>query len=302
MKLVDMRKWFAFICVFCLLIGSCKKQQDNAANQKPDPDKETIATQTDSPEADSNKTAAEGPVQAKDKGAGQTEAVADDTEEAATADARSNTGGTVESIAVPEGYVPLELDLPRAVFEGTPQDLAKIPNIEPISNKPRPLFYVPQSVSNVAAGKEVAGSDDESLVWGEYSQITDGDKEAVEGSYIEMSDGLQWVQVDLGAKHEIYAVLVWHYHQKAQVYEDVVVQLSNDKDFAGEVNTIYNNDHDNSAGLGIGKDMHYVETNQGRLIAAHGHTARFVRLYSNGNNANPYNHYIEVEVYGKPVK
>ena len=29
--------------------------------------------------------------------------------------------------------------------------------------------------------------------------------------------------------------------------------------------------------------------------------ARYVRLYSNGNTANDLNHYVEVEVFGKPA-
>jgi hypothetical protein len=65
---------------------------------------------------------------------------------------------------------------------------------------------------------------------------------------------------------------------------------------------VFNNDLDNSAGLGVGKDLHYIETNEGKLIDAKGVKARYVRLYSNGNSGNDLNHYIEVEVYGKPVK
>jgi len=53
-----------------------------------------------------------------------------------------------------------------------------------------------------------------------------------------------------------------------------------------------------------GKARHYTETNEGKLIdvLARGIKARYVRLYSNGNTSNDLNHYIEVEVYGKPVK
>ena len=65
------------------------------------------------------------------------------------------------------------------------------------------------------------------------------------------------------------------------------------------VQTVFNNDHDNSAGLGIGSDMHYVETSEGKLIDAKGVRGRYVRLYSGGNSNNDLNHYIEVEVYGK---
>jgi hypothetical protein len=68
------------------------------------------------------------------------------------------------------------------------------------------------------------------------------------------------------------------------------------------VRTLFNNDADNSAGLGGGTDMNYIETNKGELINAKGVKARYVRLYSNGNNSNDLNHYIEVEVYGKPVE
>ena len=48
--------------------------------------------------------------------------------------------------------------------------------------------------------------------------------------------------------------------------------------------------------------MHYVETAEGKLIDAKGVQGRYVRLYSKGNNNNDLNHYIEVEVYGKPVQ
>jgi hypothetical protein len=65
---------------------------------------------------------------------------------------------------------------------------------------------------------------------------------------------------------------------------------------------VFNNDIDNSLALGKGNDMHYVETNEGKLIDAKGQKARYVRLWSNGNNAEDFNHYTEVEVYGKPAE
>lgn len=45
-----------------------------------------------------------------------------------------------------------------------------------------------------------------------------------------------------------------------------------------------------------------LETKSPRPIDAKGATARYVRLYSNGNSTNSGNHYIEVEVYGKPLR
>jgi hypothetical protein len=77
------------------------------------------------------------------------------------------------------------------------------------------------------------------------------------------------------------------------------VQTADDADFITNVQTVFNNDIDNSAGLGIGKDMHYIETSEGKLIDAKGVKGRYVRLYSNGSNANDLNNYIEVEVWGK---
>jgi hypothetical protein len=109
------------------------------------------------------------------------------------------------------------------------------------------------------------------------------------------------VQVDLGAVCDIYAIALWHYHSQARVYKDVVVQVADDADFITNVRTVFNNDHDGSAGLGVGQDKEYIETNLGRPIDAKGVKARYVRLYSDGNTSNDMNHYIEVEVYGKPA-
>jgi hypothetical protein len=66
------------------------------------------------------------------------------------------------------------------------------------------------------------------------------------------------------------------------------------------VTTLFNNDHDNTAGFGAGKDMAYVETSEGKLIDAKGVKARYVRLSSNGNTTSELNHYVEVEVFGQP--
>ena len=83
----------------------------------------------------------------------------------------------------------------------------------------------------------------------------------------------------------------------------MVVQAADDPDFITNVRTLFNNDDDNSAGLGLGKDMHYTETNEGKLIdTMPGVRAQYVRLYSNGNTSNDLNHYIEAGVYGKPVE
>jgi len=186
------------------------------------------------------------------------------------------------------------------MFVGTPQNM-NVPNLEKPLGKLRDPFLAPAGTKNVALDKPVASTDEEPVI-GEIDQITDGDKEAADGSYVELGPFLQHVTIDLGAPHTIYAIVVWHFHKQPRVYFDVIVQVADDANFVKNVKTVYNNDIDNSAGLGVGTDKHYVETMEGRLIDTKGIQGRYVRCYSNGNNNNDLNHYIEVEVYGIPVK
>jgi hypothetical protein len=194
---------------------------------------------------------------------------------------------------------PLDIKLPRPMFIGTEKPI-RVSHLRKFTINDRPPFLAPAGTKNIALGKPIFSSDEEPII-GEIEMITDGDKEAADGSYVELGPSLQHITIDLEALHEIYAIAVWHFHKEPQVYFDVVVQTAEDYDFATNFRTLFNNDIDNSAGLGLGTDMHYVETNKGELIEAKGVKARYVRLYSNGNNNNDLNHYIEVEVYGKPA-
>jgi len=197
--------------------------------------------------------------------------------------------------------VPLDIKLPRPMFVGTPQNIRGVTNLEKPLGRDRDPFYAPAGTRNVALGKPVTSSPDEEPIIGNIEMVTDGDKEATDGSYVELGPFRQSITIDLGAQFNIYAILFWHYHQQPQVYFDVVVQVADDPDFITNVRTLFNNDDDNSSGLGIGSDMHYVETAEGKLIDAKGVQARYVRLYSNGNSSNELNHYIEVEVFGAPI-
>ncbi|MEE9165989.1 MAG: hypothetical protein V3U24_00785 [Candidatus Neomarinimicrobiota bacterium] len=194
---------------------------------------------------------------------------------------------------------PLDIELPKPMFIGTPQDM-RVPKLEKPLGKPRPPFYAPSGTRNVALGRPVDSSDREPII-GELELCTDGDKKGTEGSYVELGPFLQHITIDLGAPHDIYAVLLWHFHKNPRVYFDVVIQVADDPEFDTNVKTLFNNDHDNSSGLGTGQDLHYVETAEGKLIDAKGVKAQYVRLYSNGNTGNDLNHYVEVEIYGKPV-
>lgn len=203
-------------------------------------------------------------------------------------------------VAAQEKMEPIPIELPKPMFEGTPQNLS-VPNLEKPLGRARDPFLAPAGVTNVALNKPVTSSDMEPII-GDLEQATDGDKKGAEGSFVELGPGVQYLQVDLEAPQEIYAILFWHFHKTARAYLDVVVQVADDADFTKNVRTLFNNDHDNSAGLGAGKDMNYVETSEGKLVDAKGVVARYVRLYSNGNNANDLNHYVEVEVFGRPAK
>ena len=195
---------------------------------------------------------------------------------------------------------PLPIQLPKPMFEGTPQNLA-VPNLQKPLGRPRDPFLAPVGVTNVAKGKKVASSDELPII-GEVEQVSDGDKKGADGSYVELGPGVQHVTLDLGAAHEVFAVLFWHFHKTPRVYLDVVVQVADDAAFKTNVRTLFNNDHDNTSKLGAGKDMNYVETSEGKLVDAKGSRARYVRLFSRGSNANELNHYVEVEVFGRPAK
>jgi hypothetical protein len=205
----------------------------------------------------------------------------------------------VAAAAVAQNQIVLKTKLPPPLFVGTPVPL-NVPNLEPPMKGKRPDFQVPAGTVNLASNKKVTASDSNPDV-GTLDMIVDGDKDGNEGSWVELGPGKQWVQIDLARNANIYAVLIWHFHSQARVYRDVVVQVSQDPTFRSGVTTIFNNDFRNELGLGAGKDLNYIETYQGKLIDAKGAKGRYVRLYSNGNTANKLNHYIEVEVWGKPA-
>jgi RNA polymerase sigma factor (sigma-70 family) len=205
------------------------------------------------------------------------------------------------SLSVQEGWVPLLLALPAPAFKGTPADLKLGPNVEPLSDKPRAPMMVPPGLGNIARGSKLASSV-KSLPADALARITDRDKAAADGSIILLRKGTQWVQMDLGSPQEIFAVVIWHAHNAAKVYHDVIVQVADDADFAKYVGTLFNNDKDNSSGLGAGTDREYVETHEGKLINAKGVKARYLRFYSNGSTESALNEYTEIEVYGRWAK
>jgi len=288
----------------CLLIGimvslcfavGCKKSEPEPTESAQQP------TKAEQPGAAEKPAVSEAPKAEPSETKGTTEAPAEEPNAPAEKSEPSEAGESASAAsAAGEELVPIKIELPKPMFVGTPQD-TRVPNLEKPLGKPRPPFLAPKGTTNVALGKPVSSSDEEPII-GELEMITDDDKEAADGSYVELGPFLQHVTIDLQGMYNIYAIVVWHYHKQPRVYYDVIVQVADDPDFVTNVRTLFNNDIDNSAGFGVGKDMHYVETNEGKLIDAKGVKARYVRLYSNGNTSNDLNHYIEVAVYGKPAE
>jgi hypothetical protein len=215
---------------------------------------------------------------------------------------------TVAIIAVISGFaacalaqqklVPIEIQLPKPQFQGTPAPIKHMPNLEKMSGRKRPSFMAPEGTVNLSVKKSVSASDPFPII-GELSMVTDGNKEGVDGSFVELGPGVQWAQVDLGRKSEISAIVLWLFHAQPRVYHDVIVQISDDEDFIADVKTIFNNDHDNSAGMGIGNDPAYFETYEGKLIDARGEKGRFVRVFTNGSTTDELNRFTEIEIWGQ---
>jgi len=205
--------------------------------------------------------------------------------------------------AVAEERVPLKIKLPDPLEVGTPVEIKGVPNLEPAPKEgvKRPDFLVPKGTVLLSKGKNVTSSDTDPIN-GSLDLITDGDKEGADGSWVELHPGKQWVQLDLEKSAEVAVIVVWHFHsEKFRAYHSIIVQVSDDPAFKTGVTTVFNNDYANTVGLGAGKDHPYVENYQGKLIDARGAKGRYVRLYSAGNTKTRMNHYIEVEIFGKPA-
>jgi len=206
-----------------------------------------------------------------------------------------------QNASAAEAKVPLKIELPAPAFKGTPKDIQLSSYVEPLSDKPRPLMMVPPGLKNIAKDAKITCSD-KNAISDMLAKINDGNKEASEESIIYLRKGTQWVQMDFGSPQEIFAIVIWHAHNSAKVYHDVVVQVADDQDFIQNVRTIFNNDQDNTSGLGVGTDREYFETNEGKLIDAKGIKARYLRCYSKGSTESALNEYTEIEVYGRPAK
>jgi hypothetical protein len=218
----------------------------------------------------------------------------------AAQDAKDKPAAAQDAPKPAAGLVPLDIKLPAPAFKGTPKDIQLSSYVEPLSDKPRPPMMVPPGLKNLAPGSKISCSD-KNVTAEDLPKLTDGDKEASDQSVVLLRKGTQYVQMDLGAPSEIFAIVIWHSHASAKVYHDVIVRVADDADFTQNVKTLFNNDQDNSSNLGAGTDREYFETNEGKLIDTKGVKARYLRFYSKGSTESALNEYTEIEVYGRPA-
>ena len=161
------------------------------------------------------------------------------------------------------------------------------------------VLAVGAEVRNLAAGKPVTSSDAAPLQ-GSLSMLTDGTKSCSGDDVLELASGTQYVQVDLAMPCRIDGIGLWHYCQAPRLYAAVQIWISTTADFR-EARAVFNNDHQDLLGQGMGGDELYLETHLGLVQMVPQVTGRYVRAYSRGNTSNQLNHYIELEVYGKPL-
>jgi hypothetical protein len=202
------------------------------------------------------------------------------------------------SQAAKRGLVPLFIRLPPPPVGNTFVKVEANEHLAFPSTRPRPPLMVPPGTTNLAVNRPVMSSDP-SPYDGKPDEITagaaaHGDKNVI----LVLHRGPEWVQVDLGDKHALYAVAVWHSIWPHKIVHGVVVQVADDAKFTQNVRTVFNDDYKNIVGLGAGEDKEYYETFEGKLIALAGLPARYVRLYSAGSTQGGENTYLAIEVYG----
>ncbi len=214
---------------------------------------------------------------------------------------RGQTNAVQQTATNSPGLVPLPLKLPPPTLaDNWGQPIPSGPDIEPFT-KSRPAFLAPAGVANIVLEKMVTASSQPFT--GSLALVTDGGKEAYDSFVVEFKRGVQWVQVDLGASYDIYAIVFWLDHRARYVaVQGVIVAVANDEGFTEGVRVLFNNDKENLAGLGAGTDKRYVEWNLGKLVDAKGTKARYVRVYANGSNLSKINCFTEIEVWALPSK
>ncbi len=159
----------------------------------------------------------------------------------------------------------------------------------------------PDQEQNLSKGKTVTYS---AIRSGEstgvpVSYLTDGDTSLTHLVAVGNASQLVSVTVNLPQASTITRLKMWHYWGDGRTYHDVIVQLSSTANFSSGVTTVFNNDTNNSAGLGVGTDAEYAETSAGKEIVLPAPViAQYARFYIAANSVNTFNHYVELQVFG----
>ncbi len=143
---------------------------------------------------------------------------------------------------------------------------------------------------NLATGAAISG-----LVAGQSARVNDG----VIAPGAEAAAALtgEHALLDLGGQYYVGGLTVWHAFGDGRRYRDVVFELADNPAFTDST-IVFNNDADNSLGLGAGTDAMYEESSAGKQVLFAPVPARYLRLWSRGNTVNDASHLTEVEVYG----
>jgi predicted RecA/RadA family phage recombinase len=158
------------------------------------------------------------------------------------------------------------------------------------------IQYEAAAPANVSAGRAPTYSSNNVLYETSPSTLTDG----AATYYVGVGDANEsvYAQIDLGAIYDVSKVKMWHFFADGRTYKDVIVQLSQTADFSSYVTTVFNNDKDNSAGQGYGVNAEYAEGAGGKTVSFQPISARYVRFWIGGNHTDPYNQFVELQVYG----
>ncbi len=143
-----------------------------------------------------------------------------------------------------------------------------------------------------------------------FSHLNDGSKD-YRNNYLELGDTSdrqnhsRYVQVDLGAEYDLNKIHLTRYAD-GRTYGPTVIELSKNEDFT-EKTQVFNSDKSgNVHNLGEGKDDLYSETAEGKEVTFEKTTARYIRVYVNGqpNNNSTSDHIVELEAFSdsnKPI-
>ena len=138
-----------------------------------------------------------------------------------------------------------------------------------------------------------------------FSHLNDGNKDT-QNNYLELDDTSdktnhsRYVQVDLGDEYELNRIHLTRYYSDSRTYGPTVIELSKNEDFK-EKTQVFNSDKDGTVhNLGKGKDDLYTETAEGKEVTFEKTTARYIRVYVNGqaNKKSSSDHIVELEAYG----